>query len=315
VRAGKASWWRGFGAGLGLSAALMLVGCDTAPPAPAPSPALRPEIVPQSPESLALAAHFARVQSSLLTNGLLRSDGGGPDVPFNARTLTRNFLRIALYQEYSEAGGRLVATQAPSYLHRWEKPLRYEVTFGASVPRAQRLRDDSTITRYTKRLARITGLSMTRTRAEPNFHIFIVNEDERRALAPRLRALHPGISQAALDTAVNMERDTYCLAFGAESATRGTYERAIIIIRGEHPDLLRASCIHEEIAQGLGLANDHPKARPSIFNDDEEFGLLTTHDEQLLKILYDPRLTPGMIEAQARPIVEEIAGELMGGDV
>ena len=47
---------------------------------------------------------------------------------------------------------------------------------------------------------------------------------------------------------------------------------AVAIVRGEHPDLMRLSCIHEELAQGLGLANDSPYARPSVFNDDEEFG-------------------------------------------
>ena len=42
----------------------------------------------------------------------------------------------------------------------------------------------------------------------------------------------------------------------------GTYTRAFAVIRAEHPDLLRLSCLHEEIAQGLGLANDSPRARP-----------------------------------------------------
>jgi hypothetical protein len=55
----------------------------------------------------------------------------------------------------------------------------------------------------------------------------------------------------------------------------GAYTRAVAVVRAEHPDLLRQSCIHEEIAQGLGLPNDSPAARPSIFNDDEEFALLT----------------------------------------
>ena len=80
-----------------------------------------------------------------------------------------------------------------------------------------------------------------------------------------------------------------------------------------NPDLLRLSCIHEEIAQGLGLSNDSPAARPSVFNDDEEFGLLTTHDEFLLRILYDPRMRPGMNEIEAREQAELIASELMGG--
>ncbi len=83
------------------------------------------------------------------------------------------------------------------------------------------------------------------------------------------------------------------------------------MIRAEHPDLLRLSCLHEEIAQGLGLANDSPLARPSIFNDDEEFGLLTTHDEYLLKMLYDPRIRPGMTAEEAIPVARTIANELL----
>ena len=69
--------------------------------------------------------------------------------------------------------------------------------------------------------------------------------------------------------------------------------------------------VHEELAQAMGLPNDSPQARPSIFNDDDEFGLLTTHDEYLLRMLYDPRLTPGMTAAQAEPIVRQIASELL----
>ena len=43
----------------------------------------------------------------------------------------------------------------------------------------------------------------------------------------------------------------------------------------------------------MGLPNDSPEARPSLFNDDLEFALLTEHDAILLRMLYDPRLRPG----------------------
>ena len=76
---------------------------------------------------------------------------------------------------------------------------------------------------------------------------------------------------------------------------------------------MRLSCLHEELAQGLGLANDSPQARPSIFNDDEEFALLTPMDEYLLAMLYDPSLRPGMTEAEVRPIVYPLAARLLGG--
>jgi len=88
----------------------------------------------------------------------------------------------------------------------------------------------------------------------------------------------------------------------------------VAILRTELPPLLSEACIHEEIAQGLGLSNDSPAARPSIFNDDDEFALLTTHDERLLEILYDPRLPLGTGPNDARPIVEAIATDLLGGE-
>ena len=67
------------------------------------------------------------------------------------------------------------------------------------------------------------------------------------------------------------------------------------------------------MAQGLGLPNDSPLARPSIFNDDEEFALLTRHDELLLTMLYDDRLTPGMTPDEARPVLQQLAQGLVGG--
>jgi hypothetical protein len=94
----------------------------------------------------------------------------------------------------------------------------------------------------------------------------------------------------------------------------GAYTRAFAVIRAEHPDLLRLSCLHEEIAQGLGLPNDSPRARPSIFNDDEEFALLTDHDELLLRMLYSRELRAGMTLSEARPIAESLARRLLGGN-
>ncbi|MEM9901291.1 MAG: DUF2927 domain-containing protein, partial [Pseudomonadota bacterium] len=51
-------------------------------------------------------------------------------------------------------------------------------------------------------------------------------------------------------------------------------------------------------------------ARPSIFNDDEEFAVLTRHDELLLRMLYDDRLRSGMTARQAGPQVSAIAQAL-----
>ncbi len=110
--------------------------------------------------------------------------------------------------------------------------------------------------------------------------MFIVDEDQRRALGPQLKQVAPQITTVMLNLATQMDREQFCMvAAFSNTDDSPVYSQAVAVIRAEHPDLLRLSCFHEELAQGLGLANDSPAARPSIFNDDEEFALLTHQDE------------------------------------
>ena len=301
-----------------------LGACDTpVQTATMPSPAARPvapetptepQAVQRSQRSYDLERHYARVQADLLGQGLLRTDGGGPDTPFAAHNLSQNFERIALYDEYVSRGGQLVAQQTESRLRRWEQPVRLEVHFGSTVTPEQRTRDTNSLVGYARRLRNASGHPISTVGTNGNFHVLILHEDERRAYGPQLRQLVPGIGDTAVNTVEDMPRDTFCLVFAFSRGDDPSYTRAVAVIRAEHLDLLRLSCIHEEVAQGLGLANDSPVARPSIFNDDEEFALLTTHDEMLLRILYDRRVSTGMDATQARPIVDTIANEIMGGE-
>lgn len=282
------------------------------PPSERPLPSGNDDGAPpaRSGASVDLERFYARVEANLVAQGLLRRERRPADAPFTAETLVQNFERIALFEEYANIGGRLVARQTESRLHRWDEPIRLRLEFGDLVDEAKVARDRVAVTAYASRLSRVTGVPIRLVRNDANFHVFIVTEDERRALGPRLRQIIPGISAAALETVIDLPRSSYCLVFAWDPQSRGTYERAVAIIRAEHPDLLRLSCIHEEIAQGLGLSNDSPTARPSVFNDDEEFALLTEHDELLLRLLYDDRLQGGMSRDEAMPLVREIAAEL-----
>jgi hypothetical protein len=295
-----------------------LTGCVTPPPdttlPPTKTAPPQPEVKPRSQASLEMAAFYQQRQAYFLVNDLLRVDGGGPDTPFYQRNLVDNFIRIALFGEYVTKDGKLIARPTATRLNKWQGPIRMQVQFGETVPLEQRSKDRASIRKYTKRLSRLTGLPITLTNQSPNFHVFIVDEDQRRALGPQLKQVAPQITTVMLNLATQMDRETFCMvaAFSA-TADSPVYSKAVVVIRAEHPDLLRLSCIHEELAQGLGLANDSPAARPSIFNDDEEFALLTHHDELLLQMLYDHRLRPGMTVDEVRPIAEQIAAELMGG--
>lgn len=298
-----------------LTALVVLAGCLAAPqkPAPAPLPPPPSQPAPPTPKSAAAAAYYAKVQKTLLENGLLRTDGG-EDLPVSDETLAANFMRIALFDEYRRGSGGFVAKETATHLQRWAGPIRFGLRFGASVPPERQATDRARIASFVARLAGITGLPMTVEDKDANFLVYVVSEDEREALGPEVRAAIPGLS--ALDVAgiTRMPQSTYCMVYAQPDPKTATYTNAIAIIRAEHPDLLRLLCIHEELAQGLGLPNDSPRVRPSIFNDDEEFALLTDQDEKLLKILYSPELRPGMKADEARPIVESLARRLVGGE-
>jgi hypothetical protein len=277
------------------------------PAAPVPKPVVAQ---PTSQESAMLRQYLNQVQSAQLSQGLLRSDGGGADTPFSADMLANNFEQIAFFNEYD---GTFSGRGGASPLRRWTEPVRMEVLFGAGVPPSQRKSDTFDVKRYASRLAAVTGHPVS-TIGKPNFIVVIASEDDRAATLQQAAARIPGITAESLRALRDMRRDTYCaVAAYASGPNANTYTAAVAVIRSENPDLLRLSCIHEELAQGLGLANDSPGARPSIFNDDDEFALLTSHDELLLKMLYDDRLRIGMSAREAAPITRIIARELTGG--
>ena len=299
----------------------LLAGCEPAPPPetvaaePAaravPAPADLPSVTTPSAASRDMAAFYARLQNQMLTQNLLRSDGGGPDTPFTDTMLARNFMQIALTTEYRDDSDFTVQQSSQSTLRRWEKPIRMQVSFSDTVPLAQRDQDRTSVSAFAARLSRLTNVTIRQTDQNPNFHVLFLDEDDRRGAAARLRAMVPNISEATVRGITTLPRDQLCLVASVFEQGKPAYAHAVVVIRAEHPNLIRTACIHEELAQGMGLANDSDAARPSIFNDSEEFALLTRHDELLLRMLYDPRLQTGMDPATAAPIVRQIARDLL----
>lgn len=287
---------------LGALAAMMMLALAACAPTP-------PSTVPvQDPAASDLTAYYAGVQQSLLSQGLMRTDGGGEDTPFGADDLARNFLKIALYEEHSITG----RGKTPVTLTRWTTPLRVKLHFGADVPQSRQEADRARIGSYLARLSALTSLPISLVTENANFVIAITSAPERRNLAPLIRATLPQATQSQLSWVTNLDARTYCLVMTQSKAETSAYERAFVFIPTEHPDLMRLACIHEEIAQALGLPNDEGTARPSIFNDGEEFALLTRQDELMLRILYHRNLRNGMREAEARPIVLQLARAFTG---
>ena len=263
-------------------------------------------------ESIQLEKYYNRTAQRLREKGLLRTDKGRLDSLYSTQNLIENFEKIALYNEYIIKNNEFIPQEKKSNLKRWNRAIKINIIHGENSSNKQIKIDKKNISIFTRRLASITGLEMSISEVNGNFIILFLDLDERRDFGQKLSQLMPRLTPAMIKTITSSPRSTFCSAFSlSEPPKNYEYTAALVLIKSEHSKVMRKSCIHEEMAQSLGLTNDSKLARPSIFNDDEEFALLTRHDELLLKILYDKRLEPGMNNKIALPIVRQIAEELM----
>lgn len=263
-------------------------------------------------ESIQLEKYYNRTSQRLRARGLLRTDKGRLDSLYSTQNLIENFEKIALYNEYIIKNNEFIPQEKASNLKRWNRAIKINIIHGENSSNKQIKIDKKNISIFTRRLASITGLEMSISEVNANFIILFLDLDERRDFGQKLSQLMPQLTPAMIKIITSSPRSTFCSAFSlSEPPKNYEYTAALVLIKSEHSKVMRKSCIHEEMAQSLGLTNDSKSARPSIFNDDEEFALLTRHDELLLKILYDKRLKPGMNNKIALPIVRQIAEELM----
>lgn len=271
-----------------------------APPRPA-EPDLRGE---------ALEKLYANTERAIRAQGGLRTERVPADVPFSLEQLTRNFERVAFFSEFSGRGRQLRGRGRPITLTRWEGPIQLGVLFGPSVSAQQKRKDLADVRELLAVFRRTSGLDIRYVPdGDVNFLVVVLEREEQLAFANQI--LQDGTFPP--DIAAGLRASRPSILCSASLTNPSEAEREIVfawaLIKSEHNNVMRTSCFHEELTQALGLLNDSFAARPSIFNDDEEFALLTLHDEILLRMLYDPRLRTGMTAREARPLLPQIAAD------
>jgi len=242
---------------------------------------------------------YEDLTASLQAEGKLRTDTEPDDAPFTQDDLARNFIKIAMYNEFDDD---LEAIATEQTLRRWEEPIRYSFTGkGVTAEDRRQMRE------LALRLSRLTGQRIEPTERKTNFVINYLDRAERDHFNEEATE-----KWGEAFAEVNVRWASYwknpCIGrffFNEE----GRIHFALIFIRNEIEGLFRESCLHEEVVQTLGLTNDDKDVRPSIFNDDEEFALLTRHDEHLLQMLYDPRLSTGMTIEEVTPLLPQLAAD------
>ncbi len=252
---------------------------------------------------------YRDLAADLEARGHLRTDAAPADAPFTAEDLTQAFERVAFSYEFTFRDGRKITGPIARPLKRWQGSVSYRL-IGDGVTE----QDRAELSALFDRLATLTGLTFRPVPSGESMLISIATLAGRRDISR-------GFAQSGQD-AYRVHYDSWRRSPGwtcgavtsVSTADPNRLMHAHIFLGAEAKGIIRSACLHEEIVQALGLTDDDPDARPSIFNDDQEFALLTVHDELLLRVLYDPRLQPGMSTAEAVPIARRLFAELTAAD-
>ncbi len=250
-------------------------------------------------------AAYAKWTNSLVEEGLMRTDIEAIDVPYTDAELAEHFRRIALYHETDAgtAGGPSNRSSQP--IHKWGGPVRYALMGDGVTERDLQILDE-----FEARVAAATGLDIGRSMRDVNLFITITTTEERAIFSEAMGNSGLAPLRESFD---RWRRDPNWICGGnALISAERPHEivAGLIFLDAGVSGRLREACLHEEFAQILGLFNDDPSVRPSLFTDTSEFARMTVHDAELLSILYDPRLTPGMSEDEAMELVPEIIEDM-----
>lgn len=257
-------------------------------------------------EGESLARLYEAIEDVYVSDAKFRTDYDPADAPYDSVTLTKNFAFVAQNSETQTIANEVLVQGKSIPLSRWESPLRLWIT-------GETEEDRRYLGELSGRVSELTGLSIEPAlkAQDANVYILIADAEDRRNMVRMLGSIGRDKDSPMLRAWPDLA-EYPCIARVFVEPEKNTIEWSLVFIKQELRGAFRRSCLTEEFVQSLGLFNDGPDIRPSIFNDDAEFIELTRHDEYLLQILYDPRLEPGMTSEEANPIVRKIAAELLG---
>ncbi len=203
--------------------------------------------------------------------------------------LVDHFAKVVFGAEMPE-----LATQ-PAVISKWRGLVAIKVQ-GRSTPRLIAL-----ASRHIKRISQLTGIA---------FRSFQPGEKRQSIDLVFLKRAEMGnIKGANLDRNVirAMANDpSMACYFLAWHNPPERIVKALVVVDVEHSDDSIDSCLLEDLTQVMGLPNDVESPWPSIFAQHDQLIAYSKWDELYLRTLYDPRLKPGMNEAQARVVVRKI---------
>ncbi|NVK43465.1 MAG: DUF2927 domain-containing protein [Oceanospirillaceae bacterium] len=208
--------------------------------------------------------------------------------------LAQIFAAVALTVEHGDG---------PAQIRKWQQPVRVWIDHRVG----DRVLHERLTDMHLRHLGAITGLDIARVGVRERANLVLVFTRADRWAEDLARELGPG--------AVRYMHGAVCM--GGLHSQKGVIRSAAAVIPVDqarmHGKLV--ACIVEELTQALGLANDSELAYPSVFNDLSPDDLLTDLDCSLLRILYDPRVAPGLNADALGHLLPDIIDDLRRQDL
>ena len=183
------------------------------------------------------------------------------------------------------------------HLAKWQQPVRAAVIDAGDEHQRQAVR------RHLQDLATLTGLAVAESpRESANLLIFFAADPAEAARRHRGLYAHRVPDARSFDNMLAARADSTCFGFlwGGWPSGRGI-DFAVVFIRTDRGERTMQGCLVQQTTQVMGLLHDLDPDADSIFSDSGRQVALTERDRLLLRLLYDPRLKPGMGWAEAEP--------------
>lgn len=183
-------------------------------------------------------------------------------------------------------------------VHKFTTPIRIAIQSKGKPDRASQMR--AVVEEYSVRIPALR-IAIVEDVAKANIVVRLIAESD---FAPALaEALGQDLAKALLK-----KTDAQCMTNAASSVSGEIVHVESLVIVDQGEDVFR-DCAYHELLHAFGLPG-HDQTNPwTTLNQDRLVGYLSVYDETLIKLLYHPKITPGMSPAELRKALPGIIEE------
>ena len=249
---------------------------------------------------------------AVVAYGLVFASPASAETPLTNDEIITNFNTVAFGNEYTRVQYQNI--------RKWSEPL-----LGAIVGKPSDEFDDMVIAFfdeliaatghpislvYSPRMQREKRVEIPQGQKAPKTNLYLIY-DTLDGIGEFIRKHR--IPQGDLVTSTLRQGKAHCMA----TLNKRGHEivSAFIYFPSHHSTQYIRICIVEELTQIMGLPNDSDTIRQSIFQDRGKHNELTPQDRLLLRLLYDPRVTPGMERVAALRTIYAILNQIRPGGI